>query len=172
MQVINGGNNKNNKVKITRSKAIEIYQTIQTIRYEKANPKFPYALSKNKGKLQPIINEIREKGRPPIENDDYKKFDDERLELCKEMSEKDKDGNPVVDKGEYKVKDIEDFNKKIEALKKKHKSAIEKEDDRKKEYDKFIEEEIEVEFHKINLDLCPENLSVDQMDKISIFIQE
>jgi len=48
--------------------------------------------------------------------EDAKLFEETRLNMCKKYSEKDKDGNPVMENGNFKIANIEQFNKEMQEL--------------------------------------------------------
>lgn len=43
-------------------------------------------------------------------------LEEERVELCKEHAQKDEAGEPIIEEGQYKVKDMEELNKQVQEL--------------------------------------------------------
>ena len=69
----------------TRRDLIILWNVLNSIKVEKADPKFTYAVSKNKKKLEPEIKILQEMDIP---NEDFKKYEENRINLCKEYAEK------------------------------------------------------------------------------------
>ena len=86
------------------------------------NDKLVYALAKNIRKIKLELEVIREVNKPL---DNFSKFEDERIKLCKEHANKDKNGKEIVTNNSYDIKNKEKFEKDLEKLKEKHKEAIE-----------------------------------------------
>jgi hypothetical protein len=138
-----------------------IWDVITKLNYERANPKFTYAISKNKKILLPLMKEIEEaKTRSP----EYVAYDAERLELCKNMAEKDDKGEPIIEDGNYKIADSEAFDKEYELLQEKHKEMFEKEEENKVKFEKMLEEEVEIDLYTVKVDYAPEEIPIKFMD--------
>jgi hypothetical protein len=145
--------------------------------------RFSYAVSRNKQLLEPIIKSLEEMTKP---NDEHKKFTDERQELLKEYAKKDEDGNPMVQRipgpnnqvrESFMIPGINDkdneFNTKLERLKKKHSKAISEQEEREKKYEEYLDEPVD-DFTPIMVDwkLVPDGISQQAMDGVFFMIKE
>ena len=114
-----------------------------------------------------------------------REIDEERIKLAEQYSEKnkegkviyltakkDKDGKEVVKNNAYVLEDENKFEKEFTKLKGKHKEAISKRDKQIEEYNKLLEEEIEIELHKIAMDDVPEDIATGQLQGIFEIIDE
>ena len=109
-------------------------------------------------------------------SEDFKKFEEERVELAKKHSKKDKKGEvkTITNKGvqEFDIESQEKFDKDFEALKKTHKTAIDNREKQIKEYKELVETEAETEVYKIKLSDVPSDISVAQMEIIKELISD
>lgn len=135
--------------------------------------KVSYAIAKNKQILEREAKAVEDtsKMRP-----NFKKFNDEKLELLKEMADKDDTGNPIsVARGinaEFQVKERrEEFNAALAELEETHKEAIKERDAQLEELEDFLNEEISLELHGIELDQIKENITVEQMNILADFLK-
>ena len=131
--------------------------------------KFAYAVSKNFNKIQPEIKSITDAGKPAEE---FVKYDKERILLCEKFCKRNAEGNPVIVSGGYQMEDKEGFDKKLEALKKKHKKANDAREKQVESYEKFLEEEVVIEIHKVKIEDLPEDLTATQIDSIKEMIED
>jgi len=135
--------------------------------------KFAYAVSRNISLLKPEI-EALEKALEP--SDEYKKYDEKRIELAKKYSKKGEKGekgepltmpNPENPKlFEYVLEDKEGFQKDFEALKEENKEIIEKRNAQIKEQDDFLKTDSTIELFKVSVSEVPQNITVAQMNSI------
>jgi len=133
-----------------------------------SNVLFSYKIVKNKRIIQQFFDELK----PALEAwKEYKKYDEERLELWRQHAKKDKDWNPVTLKmwndSVFDFEDKEKFEEAFTALRKKHSKAI-------KAYEQKIKEANETEY-EINLDKIkqkelPSNMSPQDLEKISFIV--
>jgi antirestriction protein len=131
--------------------------------------KFAYILSKNKAVIEPELNAVREASKVA---DNFNEFEKERIELNEKYAVKDKDGKPVIKEENYQISDKVAFDKELNKLKEKHKEAIEERENQVKEVDELQKEEIELELREIPLDIVPQDITVSQMDSLSLLIKE
>lgn len=130
--------------------------------------KFAYAVAKTKNLIKPLV-EALEEVKKPAEN--FQKFESERIKLCREHAEKDEKGQPKIMGGVY-VGLGEEFNTELEKLKEEHKQAIEEREQQMQDYAKLLEEEVDVELHKVKLDEVPEDITGKQLEMLMPMIEE
>lgn len=119
--------------------------------------KFNYAITRNKKHLEPEIDALKEAYQA---SEDFLKYEKERIDLCLEMCKKDEDNNPVLigegSQQRYDFEDHKEFTDKVKELQKEHEVAIALREKQEEDYYKILEEEVEVDIYKINIDLCPD----------------
>ncbi|MDY6957581.1 MAG: hypothetical protein SVK08_00355 [Halobacteriota archaeon] len=123
---------------------------------EKFPVKFTYALAKNERIITAVLDETNKLLQPP---EGYSEWEKQRLELCREMAVKDDDGNPKMQNNNFVIEDMDEFDKKIEELKKKHPVVDEFEANRKKHAEKMNEEIEDPGLHKVQNEDLPEEMS-------------
>lgn len=137
--------------------------------------KFSYALIKNTEILQKETKDILAIVTP---NEAYQAYDKARVTLCESFAKKDDKGNIIRknmrENGQFDYDiDVNDvaFKMAVEQLKEEHKDAIKEQDEKIAEYNKFLDEESTVSFHKISISDVPNDISVELMSVIEPFIQ-
>ena len=90
----------------------------------------------------------------------------ERLKLCGEYCTKDEKGKPLINGQQYQMDEerIDEFNKKLEVLREKHKDAIEEADKRQKEFKELLEEEITVKLNTFKMSEMPKEMMGREVD--------
>ncbi|HPT70890.1 MAG TPA: hypothetical protein PLE74_01250 [Candidatus Cloacimonadota bacterium] len=122
--------------------------------------KWTYAISKNRKKIKDEIETIQ---------DVQKKIEDGRIELCKELAEKDDKGNPVM----LEMKDEKDAVINTEFSIKDRTKLVEYLNKKNEEFKKFLDEEIKVELHKMKLSEIPDKgMTPNMLEGIEAIIEE
>lgn len=157
---------------MTKKQIIELYQSLYKLGNLKG-VKFCYAVSKNISMIESEIKTLEKVLEP---SEDYQKFDKERIELAKKYSKKQENGEPVVEikngLQQFVLENKEEFEKEIEALREKHKEAIDKKEEQIKEYNKLLEEETPMVFHKVLIADVPADITSEQFNSIKEVIAE
>lgn len=134
---------------------------------------FAYAVFSNKRILDleiEIINKVRKEPHP-----DYINFENERTLLCQIHSEKDDNGNPVLNYNPdgtqaFKIANIEEFNKEYIIIAEKYKDVLSDMQKSKTDFDSFLEKDSDVEIKKIQIDDLPNDISASFLEKIKFMI--
>jgi pyruvate-formate lyase len=156
------------QIKKTREEFLNLYQTLSQLGNLKG-VKFAYIIAKNKEVIKPELVAIQEAGKM---KDNYKEYDKERVELNEKYALKEKDGKPVIKDENYQIKDKETFEKALKELQEKHKEAIDEREAQIKEVNDLVKEEIEMDLKTLPLAIVPEDITVRQMESLSIIITE
>ena len=158
-------------MKLTRQEILNLNQALSSVG-NLTGVRFAYAVARSLDKLKPEIEAIR-KASTPKEN--FVKYDQERVELAKNYAIK-VDGKPqtIVLEGreQYKIQDAEGFNKELEALKVKHKEAIDEQTKREKDIMEILKEPVEIELHMVDFKYVPQEISTQQMAGILPIVRE
>jgi len=132
------------------------------------NAKFSYVLFKNKKLIENEIEVLKEIDKP-IEA--FQKFEYDRVVLCEKYCERKEDGQPLLIDNTYKIKDVENFNKDIVELRNANLESIEAEQKRLEDFNKLLEEDLNIEFLKIKSDDLPNDISLEQLSGIEDFLE-
>ena len=125
--------------------------------------RFAYAIARNLAKTRGIMVALEEATKP------VDGFDEKRIELAKEMSQKDDNGNPVELPGGLglRIADMAAFNRKLEALR--EETGQKKKDEEIKE---LYEEEEEVDIYMVDYDLLPEKINPGVLSLLMPMVRE
>lgn len=131
--------------------------------------KFSYALAKNKKILSSEIEVLRDTVKPSKE---IVEFEQKRIALAIENSEKDEHGQAKVEGDRYVIVDQKKFNSLMEELKKGYTEALAEESEKQKIYDDLMKEESSVKLFTIEKENVPDDISVGQMSGILPIIND
>lgn len=136
---------------------------------------FAYVITKNINLIQKeldIFDKMQEF------KDNFKQYEDARIELCKEMSDKKEDWiTPIIDstpwtnQWSYRMTNIDSFNKKLTKLMKDNQEAIDERTKQMEDYNKFMGQESDIAFHKIKKWNLPENITGEILLPISDILE-
>lgn len=145
--------------KMTNKKVFELYDAFFTLKGLKG-VQLNYAIARNTDYLK---SEVEAMKKTLEASDGFKKYDEARIALAKKHAQKDEKGNPVIIGNEFQLEDKEVFDKEFAALKEEHKKEIEERQTQLKDFEKLLEEESSIEFHKIPVSTLPEDITTEQM---------
>ena len=129
--------------------------------------KFAYVALKNKKKIEEEIKLFEEIIKP---NPKFEEYEQKRIQLCVVHSDKNENGEPVILNDKYKIIDENKFNTELDGLKKGYNDVIEERIKQINDYNLMLEEEVNIEFEKINFDNIPENISAKELEAIDFMI--
>lgn len=115
--------------------------------------KFAYFVMKNIKIIKPEIEFIQDLNKVPSE---FIEYDKKRIEMCKKYAVKDDEGQPIIEDGNYKIKNQKLFDKKLNELKKEYYDTIEEKNKKDLGMTKFLMEDADVDFYKIKMEDLPE----------------
>jgi len=133
-----------------------------------SNPKFAYAIAKNRKLVQSEVDAIKEAIAPAPE---IKEYDQKRIAMCRDYCQMDADGQPVIAEQNFVIdpEKQEDFNKAIEALREEYSESLEAHKDKLGLADQLLQEEVEIDFHKVLIDNFPDGLTQQQYELLMVF---
>lgn len=128
------------------------------------NSKLLYALKRNKDIIEPEINRLREhliaETKPTKEIEDRNaEYEAKRMEACAERSEKDENGKPVIENGNFKifVDKREELNQAIQELNKEYNDVFEFRKQQMMKEREVLSKDIAVDnLYKIKLEWLPD----------------
>ena len=169
-------------MKVTRQQVLEIFNVLTVINKEKMPPKGAYAISKNKNVAKREVEVIQEAQNNVKMPEGLTEFNDKRIELCREFSNKDEEGNVLVigpdgvakpealgapTNGTYDIpfEVRPDFEKAVDELRDSYKEAFDERDKINTEFEELLSEEIELEFHTVkDVDWLPKEIAGEHME--------
>ena len=147
----------------------ELYNCLQALDSVKElkGIKFAYVSLKNKKKIEEEINLFEEVVKA---NPKFEEYEQKRIKLCELHSEKDSENKPIISNDKYKILDENKFNSELDVLKKEYQDVINERIKQINDYNSMLEEEINLEFEKINFEHIPENISSKELESIDFMI--
>ena len=120
-----------------------------------------YAISRSESRMEDEMKAIKAILGP------YTEYESKRIEICEELSDKGPDGKSVFSEdGKYVgVESHPDWALKINALNEIYKDRIE-------ECNKMLNEEVDIDFYQVDIDILPEEMSKQDIDVLIPFIKE
>ena len=154
-------------MKVKRVELFGLLQALGTLG-NLSGVKFAYALIKNKKKIQAELDTLKETVKP---SNKLQEYENKRVELCKQYCEKDKEGKPVIKNNSYSGLDVNvKFDAEIKKLKEEYKTELDNREKQVKEYNKLLQEKVEIELHKIAVDDLPKDITSKQLESLWLII--
>ena len=99
-------------------------------------------------------------------------YENKRIALCENSSEKDSNGKSIIENDMYKIIDPEAFEEKIIELNKKYEPFLEKRQSQIDLFNSRMNEECELDFHKIEITDIPKDFkTAEDLDLISFMLK-
>lgn len=157
-------------MKVTKEQLLNVWGVLEAVSKQKAPVRFAYGIAKNMRLLKDEVGAIQEARMPP---EKFQEFERKRIKICRDLADKDDNGQPVVLGIQFKVTENEaELNEKIDALREEYKEAIEEFNEREKEVVKLLKEEVEFDVYKVDFSEFPEKMSAEQMEVLLDFVNE
>lgn len=128
-----------------------------------------YAVARNIAKLKTEVDSMK----ISLEvSDEFKKYDEARVELAKKYAKKNEKGEPEVatkigqdgkPTQEYIIEDMEAFKKDFETLKEESRQVIEDREHQLKDFEKLLKEDSTIELFKVKIEDIPQDITTEQM---------
>jgi hypothetical protein len=137
--------------------------------------KFNYALGKNLRKIKEEIRDLEDAVTPDEKMQQYEK---ERIAINEECAKKEGGSPAMIPQPDgtrrYQVDEAKQelFNKKMELLRKKYKPTLDLQEKKIQGYNQLLRELVEIDFHQINKDDVPDDLSPSDWEAIIDWIVE
>jgi len=152
-----------------KSELEAMYMAMAQVANVTVSPKFAYAIAKNRSKIEDEVKALQEARKPLAE------FDKKRIDLCREMCDKDENGKPMTETKEIPggkmtvfqgISGNEEYNKKLEELKEPYGEQFrEVEELENKDCDEY-------KWHMIDLEQFPKEITSAVMMALMPLIRE
>jgi actin-related protein len=147
----------------------DLYVSLQALNsvVELKGVKFAYTVLKNKRKIEEEIKLFEEVIKP---NSAFEEYERKRITLCEIHSEKDTEGKPVIVGDKYKLVDVDLFNNELDKLKTNYQEVIDERIGQINEYNVILDENIDINFEKLNFIDIPTNISAKELESIEFMV--
>ena len=129
--------------------------------------KFAYTVIKNKKKIEEEIKLLEEVVKA---SEGFSIYEQQRIQLCELHCEKDENGRPVISENKYKILDVEKFDGELGQLKDKYMSDILERERQINEYNRMLEEDIDINLSKLDFNDIPTDISITQLESIEFMV--
>jgi len=149
-------------MKAKRKYLLELGNLINHLKGQPYNIKFSYFLAKNRRKIKAEIEALEETIKP---SEEWKTYDNERVEIAKHFSDKDQEGNPIIQGPNYRMTEkLTEFNEDINKLKNKYENVVAERQKQIDDYTKLLDEEVEFDGYTIELSDFPQQLDAASLE--------
>lgn len=159
---------------LTRDFLLELYRALPHMYSpgEKQNTYFVYGVKQNIKRLQPIWLDYQ-KIMAFSPSDEGKAYDKERIAICLEHSEKDKDNNPKMSNNSYVIdSDRQDaFKEAMKELQDGSEKAMEEIKEQNLKIKKWVSEKAHFDVYQIYLEHFPPELTPEQIDLMDCMVR-
>lgn len=131
--------------------------------------KFNYIIAKNIKQLESEIDTI---SKLYSSDQRYQEFENNRIKLCEQYSEKYENGTSKIENNSYVIPNREEFENELNKLKETYSDAISNNEILIQDYNNFLESEIDFTLFKIKEADLPSNMTVDQCYNIMAIIED
>ena len=131
--------------------------------------KFAYVIAKNKNILKGEIDSLQESVKM---SEQYLVYEKKRVELCRELARKDKDGKPMMIGSKFDIEDKAAFDKTLKKLQDGYPAEIKEREKQLENFEKLCKEEIKIDLHKMKQEDLPEDITPSQIEGIIEIIEE
>ena len=159
---------------MTKGQALSLYKNLNQLG-NLGGVKFSYAIARNINLLKSEVESLDKVLQP---HEEFMEFERARIALVEKHAERDEKGKPkkeFVNNGseQYVIKEGEKkFEKEFEALKAKHKKAVEAREKQIEEYTKLLTTESDFKPYMVKLEELPKEINTRQTAGIYEIIQE
>ena len=130
------------------------------------------AIVKNKKRMLELIKDVEETYQP---TEEYRKFEEERVELCEKYAKKDKEGNSEVDKETnqyiFTDEDKAKFDRALKKLTKTHEEVIDFRKNQLKELEELDSKGADFALVTIKEKDLPRDITTEQLDSLYFMIK-
>ena len=131
--------------------------------------KFAYCVAKNMNIIKPELESLN---KAVEQTKEFKEYENKRIELAIKYAKKDSKGDPTIANNEYVLEDKKGFDKQIKELQKGYDKAIKEREKQFEEYNKLLEEDVDIKLYQIELDNLPKEITPQQMSAILSIVKE
>jgi len=132
---------------------------------------FNLAVVKNKNRMLEEIKQVEETYKV---TDEYREFEEKRIETCEKHCKRKEDGSPeITENGEYSFEDAEftKFEKALKTLQKKYKEAIDFRQNQLKELSELEEKGVDLSYVTIKEKDLPRDISTEDLETVYFMIK-
>ncbi len=149
-------------MKIKKEELIQLWRELDQLNKGVYPIKFSYFIAQNRKLIKGEVDILIELSKSPKE---YMVYDNKRVNSAKELSDKDDNGEPVIQNNAYVItKNFEEFKKQMEALKEEYKPVIEEAEIRLKEFQTILGEPFDFDGFKVKIEHFPDKIKPELIE--------
>ena len=157
----------------TRENLVQIWGVLNGLAQEKTTAKGAYGIAKNKRIVETEVKSIEEAQKNQQLPEGIEEYEQKRLGLCEKFCDKDEEGKPVVNGNTFViVKERPAFDTELLKLQEEFKEPLSTRQKQDLEFQDFLKEEVNVDFHQIKIDDLPNNVTGQQVEVLGDIIIE
>jgi len=150
-------------MKTKKGDLLTLWYILEGMKHQKQSVKFSYFVAKNKIKIKGEVDALNE---VQSASEAFKAYDSKRADLAADMADRiPGTEEPMVNDGQYVIKEKKElFDKQLLELKETFKDAIKEREEQLESFREILDETIEFEGHKINMDEIPNTIEPSVME--------
>lgn len=150
---------------------LDIHKCFKNLKSDFGSVSFRFAIERNKMLIEPYYNLI-ETVKKSLVSEEYKSYDEARINFLREHCVKDANGEMVLDNGNLKVK--EESTDLFYAFIKDHEHLIAAQNKVNKEFDDYLKKEVNIVLEYIPIEDVPDEIeheTVEIREAIFMFVK-
>lgn len=161
-------------MKMTRLEVVDLYKKLSSLPKKEYNRFFLYSIEKTKAELKPIIEIVAKKEYEIVYDEKIRQFENERISILEENSNKDETGKPIILDNRYDIptEKSDSVREQTANLSKKYEDDFKRIDSLRTEFEIFLKEEVEVDIVKTSFKTIPETLDMDLFNTVMKLVKE
>ncbi len=154
------------KINMKNRDVLDLHEALTTIEGRRFSVKFGYFVAKNKVVLKNEYSALDEARKASPE---FTEFDTKRATLAADNADKDEQGQPKIENNNFIIiEKFEEFKKALDDLKEEYADAIKEQEQKIKDFEVLLEEEVEYKGPKIDLKDIPEQIEPSVLESLII----
>jgi len=129
--------------------------------------KFAFTVIKNKKKLEEELKNLEEAIKA---SEEFTSYENQRIQLCNVHSEKDDNGQPIIENNRFKIIDLNKFDEELNSLKANYLEIISDREKQINEYNQLLNEDCSLVLSKLNFEDLPQEITTQQLETIDFMI--
>lgn len=159
---------------MNRIEIVDLYKKIETLPSKNYNKFLLWSIMKTKSVLKTEIDNIVDKERILYAEPKFVEFEQKRIQIVQQFSEKNEDGTFKTENSQYIVAPElrEELQNKMTELRAEYSEMLSEREKMFAEYNSYVAENIEVEIVKTAFENLPADMTPDEFEFLSKFVKE
>lgn len=149
-----------------KKELLSLYEALAKVEGRQFTVKFSYFIAKNKVLLKDEFAALEEAKRPSIE---YTAYDTKRAELAHQFADREDNGQPKIENNNFIIiEKVDEFKEALDKLKEENEETIEAHNQKLKDFEALLDEEVEFKGPKIDLKDVPQTVEPSILENLII----